>query len=181
MLRLEIPKSEFFDNSNQSFVYVEAQTIQMEHSLVSISKWESKWHKPFLGKEQKTDEEIFDYMKCMIISPKVDGNTLMALKTNQDLIKQVADYINDPMTATWINDKDKPPSRRIITSELIYCWMFALNIPLDCEKWHLNRLLILIQVCNIENQPKKKMSQSDLYKRNNSLNAARRAQMNSRG
>lgn len=180
MLQIVIPASEQFDEINQEFVYGKEQTLQLEHSLVSISKWEAKWCKPFLSKEEKTVEEITDYVKCMTITQNVNPEVYSRL--TQENIDQINTYIASPMTATtFYEDKHGKSNREIVTSELIYYWMIALNIPPEYQKWHLNRLLTLIRVCNIKNQPPKKMSKREIMSRNASLNAARRKQFNTNG
>ena len=181
MLTITIPATEAFDESIGEFVYTKECTLQLEHSLVSISKWESKWCKPFLSKHEKTAEETIDYVKCMTLNRGVSNDTYYCL-TQQNL-KQINDYIGAPMTATYINntEKSKKGSTEPVTSELIYYWMIALNIPPEYQKWHLNRLLTLIQVCNIKNSPPKKMSKREIMSRNAQLNAARRKQLNTRG
>lgn len=180
MLEIKLPEIELFDESKQEFVYLKEQTLRLEHSLVSLSKWESKWCKPFLSKEDKTDEETIDYVKCMTITQNVDPDIYSRL-TRED-IQKINKYIEAPMTATTFNETKKGgSSREQITAELVYYWMIALNIPFECQKWHLNRLLTLIRVCNIKNQPPKKMSKRDLMTRNSQLNAARRKQMNTKG
>ena len=179
MLEIVIPNSELWDNKNKEFINIQETSLTLEHSLISVSKWESKWHKPFLSKEKKTEEEIIDYIKFMTLTPKVDPNVYKAL--TQKSIDDIEKYIYDPMTATTINNKNSPKSRKIVTSEVIYCWMIELNIPVEFQKWHLNRLMTLIQVCSLENQPKKKMSKKELCSRNSALNAARRKQMNTKG
>ena len=179
MLEIMIPETELWDDKLKEFITIKEQKLSLEHSLVSVSKWEAKWHKPFLGRTKKTEEEIVDYIKCMTLTPKVDPNVYIAL--NQKALKQIENYIYDPMTATTINDKTGAKNRRIITSEIIYYWMIELGIPVEFQKWHLNRLMTLIQVCNIENKPKKKMSRRELYNRNSSLNAMRKAKLNTRG
>ena len=180
MLKITIPATELWDEKKQEFVYTKEQTIQLEHSLVSLSKWESKWCKVFISNQPKTIEEILDYIKCMTLTQNVDPNIYKCL-TN-DNIAQVNRYIEAPMTATYISQQWKKGSREQVTSELIYYWMIALNIPFDpCQKWHLNRLLTLIQVCNFKNQPPKKMSRREIMNRNTALNEARRKQLNTRG
>ena len=154
--------------------------MKLEHSLLSISKWESKWKKPFISKEQKTQEEALDYIRCMTITPNVDPHLYRYIPA--DIFKQIEAYIDDPMTATWINSNEKKrPNNQIITSELIYYWMVSYRIPMECEKWHLNRLLMLIQVCDEKNKPEKKMSRREILSRNSALNAARRAKLHSKG
>lgn len=183
MLKITIPESEFFDSEKNEFIKRKGATIQLEHSLVSLSKWESKWHKPFLdekNKGTKTQEEIIDYVRCMTITQNVDPEVYYGL-TSENL-KAIDDYINDPMTATWFSDEhDKRKQQSVVTSELIYYWMISLNIPVEFQKWHLNRLLTLIKVCNEKNKPEKKMSKQALMSRNRALNAARRKALNSRG
>lgn len=180
MLQLTIPASEQWDEAKQEFVNTKEQTLQLEHSLISLSNWESKWHKPFLSSKNLSVEEILDYIRCMTVNKNVDPNAYTSL--SQDDINKVTDYINAPMTATTFSeDRTSRPNREIITAELIYYWMIALNIPVEFQKWHLNRLLTLIRVCNIKNSPPKKMSRREIMSRNAALNAARRKQLNSRG
>lgn len=179
MLELTIPAIELYDEKNEIFISSKEQIICLEHSLVSLSKWESKWKKPFLSKTEKTTEETIDYVKCMTITHNVDPN-IYNLLTNEH-ITQVKAYIDDPMTATTFANRSSTPSRENITAELIYYWMVALTIPFECQKWHLNRLLTLIDVCNVKNQPAKKMNQKDIMRRNAELNAKRKQQFNTSG
>ena len=179
MLTITIPAREMYDDKTNEFLYVKSQTLQLEHSLVSISKWESKWHKPFLTKDQKSESEMRDYIRCMTITQNIDPNTYLGL-TRDNLIA-IKNYIDDSMTATTFSSKEKKNAHQVITSELIYYWMVSLNIPFECQKWHLNRLLTLIHICDIKNTPAKKMSKHDLMNRNRSLNAARRASLGTRG
>ena len=180
MLYITIPATEMFDESTQEFLKFKEQTLQLEHSLVSISKWESKWCKPFLSKSPKTDEETLDYIRCMTISQNVSQETFNRLTSEN--ISQIYNYINNPMTATtFYEDKKNKTNNETVTSELIYYWMIALNIPLECQKWHINRLLTLIRVCNIKNQPPKKMSRREILDRNRALNEARKKQLNTKG
>jgi len=180
MLQITIPAVEQWDERKQEFVTTKEQTLQLEHSLVSLSKWESKWCKAFLTKQEKTIEETLDYIKCMTITQNVNPEVYNYL-TNKN-IDEINKYIEAPMTATYFSDdKIVKTSREQITAELIYYWMIALNIPFECQKWHLNRLLTLIRVCNIKNQPPKKRSKKEIMSRNAALNAARRKQLNTRG
>ena len=186
MLRITIPATpdtESWDSEKEEFVYVSGTkecVLQLEHSLVSLSKWESKWCKPFLSKTEMTTEETIDYIRCMTITQNVPQEVYNHL--TQDNIKDVTEYINAPMTATWFSKEEKgKPNREIVTAELIYYWMIALNIPFKCEKWHLNRLLTLVRVCNIKNAPPKKMGKQATMNRNRALNAARRKQYNTKG
>lgn len=182
MLQITIPLSpEGWDEEKQEFVEPRTKVLQLEHSLVSLSKWESKWCKPFFSKKEKTEEETIDYIKCMTITQNVDPEVYDHLTPS--IIKQIEEYIEAPMTATYFSD-DKSRGRGAneqITAELVYYWMIALNIPFECQKWHINRLLTLIRVCNIKNQPPKKMSRREIMSRNAALNAARRKQLNTKG
>jgi hypothetical protein len=179
MLKVTIPAIELYDETTNEFVSTKEQTLQLEHSLVSLSKWESKWHKPFLTKDDKTIEETIDYIKCMTITQNVDDKTYNYI-TNE-VVTQVKNYIDEEMTATTFSNEKKTINREIITAEIIYYWMIALNIPFECQKWHLNRLLTLINVCNIKNTPAKKMSKKELATRNAALNAARKKSLHSEG
>jgi hypothetical protein len=180
MLQITIPEGENWDEGKQEFVYSKEQTLQLEHSLVSLSKWESKWNKVFLSKIDKTNEEVIDYIKCMTITQNVDSKVYQFL--SDENLRQIDAYISAPMTATFFmeTNTNKPTSEQV-TSELIYYWMIALNIPFTCEKWHLNRLLMLINVCNRKNKPPKKRSKSELMTRNAALNAERRKLLGSTG
>ena len=181
MLQIAVPLSpEGWDEKKQEFVKPKIQILQLEHSLVSLSKWESKWCKPFLSKNDKTSEEILDYIKFMTITQNVKPETYDHITLAN--LQEINDYIEAPMTATtFAEDRNGRYNREVITAELIYYWMIALNIPFECQKWHLNRLLTLIRVCNIKNAPPKKMSKRDIVSRNAALNAARRKQLNTKG
>lgn len=181
MLQITIPSRELWDESTNEFVITKEQTLQLEHSLISISKWESKWQKAFLTKQEKTHEETIDYIKCMTLNQNVDPNIYNYL-TNEN-IRQINSYIDSPMTATYFSEEKggRGGHGEQITSELIYYWMIALQIPFECQKWHLNRLLTLVRVCNIKNQPPKKRSRREIMSRNAALNAARRKQLNTKG
>lgn len=179
MLKLTIPAFEKFDDDKNEFITVKEQSIQIEHSLVSLSKWESKWCKPFLSKDNKTYAETIDYIRCMTITQNIDP--LIYTGITQENIKQVSEYIEAPMTATVFHSTKKTINREIITSEIIYYSMIAMNIPFECQKWHLNRLLALINVCKIKNQPSKKMNKKEVMSRNAAINAARKKELNTRG
>ena len=181
MLRIVVPASESYDEGRDEFITTKEQVLQLEHSLVSLSKWESKWHKAFLDpKTQKTSEETIDYIRCMTLTQNVDPNVYYHL-TEKNILA-IKDYIDNPMTATTFSDKQRSkPSREIITNELLYYYMIANNVPVEFEKWHLNRLLVLLHICEIKNAAPKKMSKKDILKRNVSLNAARRQALNSSG
>lgn len=180
MLKITIPGQELWDEGKEEFVNTKGTTLQLEHSLVSLSKWESKWHKPFLGKGDKTVEETVDYIRCMTLTQNVDPS-VYGFITNE-IMGQVSDYIDDSMTATWFSKEEKGnTSQEAVTAELIYYWMVALNIPFECQKWHLNRLLTLIRVCNVKNAPPEKLSQKEITKRTAAINAARRKAHKSKG
>lgn len=180
MLRITIPTLEQWDEQNQEFVITKGQTLQLEHSLISLSKWESRWCKAFLTREAKSTDETIDYVKCMTLTQNV--NPELYKHFTQENILKVNRYIEAPMTATFFSEESgNRSSREQVTAELIYYWMIALNIPFECQKWHLNRLLTLIRVCNIKNQPPKKRSTKEILSRNASLNAARRNQLNTKG
>ena len=180
MLTITIPKIEEWDEKNEKFIVTKGRDLHLEHSLISLSKWESKWHKPFYSKQEKTFEETIDYIKCMTLDNNVGNKYYMMLTTKN--IQEINEYIDDPMTATYIyGDKKGSINNEPITSELIYYWMIALNINFKCEKWHLNRLITLIKVCSIKNQPPKKMGMRNIMSRNSALNAARRKKLNTNG
>ena len=180
MLRITIPAIELWDENKEEFINTKEQTLQLEHSLISLSKWESKWNKPFFSKDTKTEEEELDYIKCMTITQNVDPNVYKFIPLN--VREEIKEYINAPMSATWFSeDKNTKSSSEQITSELIYYWMVAQNIPFECDKWHLNRLITLIKICNIKSQPPKKMGKKAIMSRNAALNAARRKQLNTKG
>lgn len=180
MLKLSIPNSEAFDETSEEFVTLKGQDLQLEHSLVSVSKWESFWKKPFLTKTDKTIEESIHYIQCMTVTQNVDPKVYLQIGKEQ--IDLVSKYIDSPMTATtFVNDNRKLTNRETITAEIIYYWMIALNIPFECQKWHLNRLLTLINVCNIKNKPAKKGNPKEILNRNRELNARRREMLNTTG
>ena len=179
MLKLIVKGEESFDDSASEFVTSDETVLMLEHSLASLSKWESFWEKPFLANEKKTFEETIGYIQAMTMTPDVPPEVFSRL--TDDHFKQVNQYIESKMTATWFNDKQGSASREVITSELIYYWMVSLNIPFECEHWHLNRLFTLIKVCNQKNSPKKKMSKRELADRNRALNAQRRSELQSKG
>lgn len=179
MFTIVLPEDELFDEERNEFIRLESVELKLEHSLVSLSKWESIHEKPFLDKSDKTDAEIHSYIWCMIIAPEVPENIVDRFAPGD--FSEIDSYINAKMTATWFSEKPSAPSREVITSELIYYWMVAFNIPFVCETWHLNRLLTLIRVCNVKNQPAKKMNKADLARRNRELNARRKAQFNTSG
>jgi len=180
MLIITTSQKEYFDESTSKFVDVPGRQIELEHSLISLSKWETKWCKPFLTKEKKTNEQIRDYVKCMIVSRNVPEKIEDIITDDQ--LTTINEYIDAPMTATTFGKTQQTGRQHeVITSELIYYWMIALNIPFECQKWHLNRLLTLIRVCSIKNSPQKKMSRNEILAQNRALNAARRNQLQTKG
>lgn len=184
MLKINIPEIQDLYVNNQ-FINVPATTLELEHSLVSVHLWESKWHKPFLDNNDKSYEEIIDYVRCMTVFPE-DVNPIVYRSLDQNAIKTIIDYINEPMTATWFsgdkNSKVKGRNRREkVTAELIYYWMIASGIPYECREWHLNQLLTLIQVVSVKNGPEKKVSKREAAMQRKALNEARRAKYNSKG
>ena len=181
MLRLNIPATEFFDESTEEFHTTRATAIQLEHSLVSLAKWEAEWEKPFLNSTDKTADESLDYIRCMTITQNVDPGVYDLISRMPNLVQQITDYINRPMTATTIKERPNGGGQRIMTAELLYYDMFALNIPMECQKWHLNRLIMLIRVCAIESNPKKKMGRRDIASYNQALNQARRQKFHTKG
>lgn len=180
MISITIPSAELYDEVKEEFVYTSEHTLKLEHSLVSLSKWESHYKKPFLTKETKTREETVYYVKCMTMTQNVPEEVYAQLS---DLtLKKVTDYIEDSMTATTFGkNKSDRPNREIITAELIYYWMIAFQIPFECQRWHLNRLLTLVRVCSIKNQQPKKGSKAELMRRQREMNAARKAKLNTKG
>ena len=181
MLSINIKSRELFDERTSEFITVKGGTLKLEHSLVSISKWESKWKIPFLSKEKKTNEQIDDYIKCMSVNGDPDP-ILIASISSEDK-NRIIDYIEEKQTATWFTNLDDKRNIQsdIITSERIYYWMIVYQIPHEYEKWHLSRLLTLIEICNRKNSTPKKMSQAEIMARNRALNAERKAKLHSRG
>lgn len=179
MLRLTIVTAEGFDDSKNEFVEYETAMVELEHSLLSLSKWESKWEIPFLGSEEKTDEQVLDYVRMMILGDEITEELLSKFTVKEfDTIKK---YINAKMTATTFNETKKETAKEVITAEIIYYWMIALGIPFECETWHLERLLTLIKVCNIKNAPKDKRSARQSAEERRALNEQRRRETGSRG
>lgn len=186
MLKIEIPSVEYLNPDTYEFHKISGRTIQLEHSLISLSKWESRWKKAFLKKDpERTAEQTIDYVRCMTLTQNVDPEIYSNI--NSELMDQINAYINDPMTATHFNKMEQSETkinRDTVTSELIYYWMVALQIPFECQKWHLNRLLTLIEVCNVKNTPPQKLTPSQRKaQRSNwaALNASRRAKTHSKG
>lgn len=180
MLRITIQLSENFHEESGEFVTSDGVELCLEHSLVSVSKWESKWEVPFLSFDEKTDEQASDYIRMMILGEIPPEETLKRLSVRN--VEQIRDYIEAKMTATWFNEKQEAKARReTVTAELIYYWMISLGIPFECQEWHLNRLLTLIKVCNIKNSPKQKINQAEAAASQRELNEIRKRQLGTRG
>jgi hypothetical protein len=183
MLTIEIPDKEYFDDDTQRFFTIKGSTLTLEHSLASLSKWEQKWEIPFLNKVEKTNEQTLDYIRCMVVSPENPPEQIFST-LSKDITDKISEYINAKMTATWFNDTraNQRTSNEVVTAEIIYYWMVALNVPFETQYWHLNRLLTLIRVINIKNDPKKKMMpKSEAATQQRLLNEQRRARYNSKG
>lgn len=180
MLQIVVPSFEGFDERSGMFISVPETVLQLEHSLISLSKWEEKWNKPFLSKNSKTIEESADYVRCMTLTKNVNPQVYLGL-TNQNF-EEINRYMEAPMTATWFSDKEnEKKNREVITAEVIYYWMIALNIPFECQKWHLNKLLTLVRVCNAKNAPPKKRSRQEMLEERRLLNESRKRRFNTKG
>lgn len=182
MLQVTIPSIEFYNEANNEFITTEEYVLTLEHSLASLSKWESNWCKPFLSKDKMTEEESIDYIRCMTLTPNVPPEAYIMIPNS--VIEAVSEYIARPMTATWFSNsgnKGKKKNNEQVTAEIIYYWMITLNIPPEYESWHLNKLLTLIRVCDEKNKPPSKRSKKSIMSDYAALNKARRQKLNSRG
>ena len=182
MLELNVEEKELYDQETNKFIQIPACTLILEHSLISLSKWESKWETPYFSREPKTQKQDLDYIRCMLVGPVKDNRIFDNLAYNE--LQQIQTYISSPMTATTFRSSPngkKQTTKEIVTSEAIYAHMFAYRIPIDCQKWHLNRLLTLLKVCDLQNAPKEKMTKKQTAAWYAEQNAARRAKHNTRG
>jgi len=180
MLTITVGATDVYDESADKFSTEGGVELQLEHSLISLSKWESEFERPFLGKDDKTTEEVLAYIRCMIVTPNPPEDILQRL--SKENLEAVNAYIDRKMTATWFSEQPgAPKTREVITSELVYYWMTVFQIPFECESWHLNRLFTLIRICNIKQAKPKKMSRAEIAARNRELNAQRKAQLGTRG
>jgi hypothetical protein len=180
MLTIRIGGSESFDETSQEFIVVGGTEVHLEHSLLSLSKWESEFEKPFLSKEEKSGEEVLAYVKYMVLDENLPEDIFLRLSERN--IQEIKAYLDAKRTATWFSEQPgEPKSREVITSELIYYWMTVFQIPWEAENWHLNRLFTLIRVCNVKSAKPKKMSKAEIARRNRELNAQRKAQLGTTG
>lgn len=179
MLTITIPQRRFFVEETEEYLYMPAKTLKLEHSLLSVSKWESKWHKSYLSSKEFTPEESMDYVRCMSLDPNVTTETIKQLTTEN--YEEIRAYIENPMTATTFRDDGKKHQKQsIITSELIYHMMLQYGIPFECEKWHLNRLFTLLRVCDAKHSPTRqtKAETAAMYR---ALSESRRKKTGSHG
>lgn len=182
MLTITIPPVDLFDEKTEMITEVPEFTVELEHSLASISKWESKYEKPFLGDAARTKNEIIGYIDAMCLTPEVPPTIFHRLSTEN--FGEINRYINSKMTATWFSERQQQGrSREIVTSEVVYYWMVSMNIPFECEHWHFNTLLTLIKVTNSKNAPQKKNTRGsrDAAADRRALNEARRQKSGSHG
>ena len=179
MLQITIPETEIFNEITSEFIYVKQTNLRLEHSLLSISKWEENWGKSYIDTDKKTREETLDYIRCMTITPNVDPNVYRCI-TNP-IMQQINQYIDRPMTATRLPKPKPSAKKKIITSEEIYYQMFELGIPLEFEKRHLNRLLMQIRVCQAYREPAKKRSTSEIISSHRAINEANKKRFKTKG
>jgi hypothetical protein len=179
VLTVKVPMVEGFDEVANKFVDIVFFTLELEHSLVSLSKWESRFEKPFLSETEKTDDETLWYVKAMTLTPDVPPEVYTKLSAEN--VRDIQAYITSKMTATKFYGGDDEKSKEIITAEVIYYWMIAMSIPIECQHWHLNRLLTLIQVCSRKNAPEKQLSPAEIARRNRELNAQRKKELGTTG
>jgi hypothetical protein len=180
MLKLSVSIPEVFNETNNEFIGGHVVDIELEHSLVSLSKWESFFETPFIASKDKTEEQVLWYVEAMTLTPNVPPEVFQNL--SQDNVDAINKYINAKMSATWFSEEEKKKhSREVVTAEIIYYWMISLGVPFECQHWHLNKLLTLIRVCNQKNAPEKKLTKQEIAERNRDLNAQRKAQLKTAG
>lgn len=183
MLKITVNGPEFYNQETEEFEYPQSFEVELEHSLASVSKWESIHEKPFLDNDAKTREERLSYVQCMSFSREISPEELLVLGSEE--MDRIGAYIESKQTATRFAEMPKKPGPiKIITAEVIYYWMVSFNIPFECEHWHLNRLLTLIRVCGSEtakHKPASKSEKRDAMKRMRELNEQRKAQLGTRG
>jgi hypothetical protein len=180
MLTITVGATGVYDEESGTFKTQGGVELQLEHSLVSLSKWEAIHEKAFLGSNDKSSEEVLSYVECMLLTPNPPEEILHQL--SQENVQEINEYIDRKMTATWFSEQPgTPKSREIITAELIYYWMTVFSIPFECETWHLNRLFTLIRICNVKQAKPKKMSRAEVARRNRELNEQRKAQLGTKG
>ncbi len=187
MLEIKVEEQHLYDESTNKIIHIKPVTLKLEHSLISIRKWESKYHKPFLGgtkKDEKTLDELLDYISCMIVN-KENVDPMMIRHLPAEIIQKIILYIKDDMTATWFTGNHRVGASNrlgeVVTAELIYYWMIAYNVPIELERWHLNQLLTLLKVINIKSGGEKKMSKRDAAIERTAENARRRAKYHTKG
>ena len=180
MLTLSVGETDAYDEELSAFIKVGGVRVDFEHSLVSLSKWESHFKKPFLSNDEKTPDETLWYIRAMALTPNVPPEVFY--KLSNENISAINEYISDSQTATWFSNAERTAhNQEVHTAEIIYYWMITMNIPFECQYWHLNRLLTLIRVCNQKNAPAKKMSRREILLRNRQLNEQRKKAMNTTG
>jgi len=179
MLQIIVPGTEYYDEATETFTTVDDVVLELEHSLVSLSKWESKFEKPFLGSDDKTSEEILEYVRCMLMTKDYSLDVFQRFSAAN--IQEINQYIDSKQSATTFKDQKRYGPAEVVTAELIYYWMIAFNIPFECQYWHLNKLFALIRVCNIKNGKPQKMSRNEVAERNRQLNEQRRAKLGTSG
>lgn len=179
MLTITVPKQEMWDEIKEEFVYQDEVTLHLEHSLVAISKWESAWHKRFFSNEEKSDEEIVDYIKCMTLDEDIPSDVYYRI--SDENFKEINDYLGDPMTATVLPKTRDTGKKENLSAELIYYYMFSCGIPEECSRWHIARLVTLLGVYGVKNAPKKRRSRADLTASHRAINEANRRKFNTKG
>lgn len=180
MLTITIPEVELFDNNKNEFLgKIPETTLQLEHSLSAIRKWETKWHIPFLSQNDKTEEQIEDYIRCMTLNEIPDDRLYHFIPASKAV--EIIKYMDDPMTASWVNSQSKPGRPRTVTAELIYYWMIALGIPIEFQHWHIRQLVMLIQVVNVEQNPPKPLSPKEAAAERRRINEERKAKYHTTG